>query len=215
MTAGNVGRTLRYEERCKLEPEFAERIRERCKIYARKQRKKERAGIKPKPKIKIPKWHKSWHVTDDDVKRNLDKVEQGQDLDMPLAVLDGTFKHIYEKETEKKCRSEIQKSGRYKEHLKEWKKEYFSRPGVKRRLKLSMKKYNSRPEVKVKRIEYSRKHYIAMSALIEMYRKEFQEINNTMKYMTWNKRRSKVCTILRNRHRDEFRDLFKIAKPNK
>ena len=184
-------------------------MNERCKKYAAKYRK---FGRKTKREEQKFLWHKSWHVTDEDVKRNLEKVEQGQDLDMPLAVLDGTFKKIYSNETNKACKREKIKTEEYKEHFKKWKKEHYSRPGVKRRIRLKLRKYNSRPEIKARNIEKARKFYIVMATLREIYKQEVQEIGNTLKDMHWNKRRSKVNTILRRRHKEEYDDLFKVAK---
>ena len=77
-------------------------------------------------------------VTEQEIKENLEAVEQGKPLTMPLAVLNGVFKEEYRKkfgEFEKMSKEEIKKTDKYKAYQRAYRRKKFNIPPERWRVK--------------------------------------------------------------------------------
>ncbi len=58
------------------------------------------------------------------IKENLDRIEKGEALSVPLSVLNGKFKKIYQKENMKAYQKAYRKTDKYKAYNKAYQKAY-------------------------------------------------------------------------------------------
>lgn len=119
--------------------------------------------------IQIIRGLRNKEITQEVIQKNLRNVEEGKELTIPLAVLNGEFKKQYFKC--KKCGKTISEgniSGYCRKCIQK-------SPEVKKRMKEYHKKYNQRPEVKKRRREYYQKKKEKLKARQKEYRQKNKE----------------------------------------
>ena len=109
------------------------------------------------------------------IKENLEKLEQGEPLTIPLALLSPEFKNAYREkfgeferltEEEKAAKRKLSRICYYsrpesKLKRREYLKEYYKRPGVRERVKIYAQRYKEKNEDKLKqrRKEWAKRYF--------------------------------------------------------